>query len=66
MKLQKEEVDSVYMMSMQEILTRAENGEDFTPDSIYACKEYVKMKGGIESFPKPIGEPTDPILMANA
>lgn len=45
-KLQKEEVESVHMMSMQEILSASSSGqESFTPDSIYACKEYVKMRG---------------------
>lgn len=32
LKLQAEEVDSVHMMSMQEILDRFDAGEDFTPD----------------------------------
>ena len=40
-----EEVDDVVMMSMDEILTEAESGGKFTPDSIFACKEYVKLKG---------------------
>lgn len=50
-RMQKEEVDDVELMSMREILTRAENGEQFTPDSIHACKEYVRLKG----FPEPNG-----------
>jgi hypothetical protein len=34
------------MMSMEEILSQAESCSDnFTPDSIFACKEYVKLKG---------------------
>jgi isopentenyldiphosphate isomerase len=45
LKLQKEEVDSVDMMTMDEILQRADNGEKFTPDSIYACREFVKRNG---------------------
>ena len=45
LKLQQEEVESVHMMSMHEIIERFERGEKFTPDSIYACKEYVKIKG---------------------
>jgi hypothetical protein len=45
LKLQKEEVDSVHFMSMEEILQRYSNGEPFTPDSIHACQEYVKLKG---------------------
>lgn len=40
-----EEVDDVLMMSMEEILAEAESGGNFTPDSIFACKEYVKLKG---------------------
>ena len=32
LKLQPEEVDSVHMMGMQEILDRFDAGEDFTPD----------------------------------
>ena len=32
LKLQVEEVDSVHMMSMEEILMRADAGEDITPD----------------------------------
>mmetsp|Transcript_9679 Transcript_9679/g.13231 ORF Transcript_9679/g.13231 Transcript_9679/m.13231 type:complete len:212 (-) Transcript_9679:110-745(-) len=58
LKLQKEEVDSVHMMSMREILTRAEAGEKFTPDSIYACREYVKLKG----FPEPLGPVVEPTI----
>lgn len=45
LKLQKEEVDSVHMMTMDEILQRADNGEQFTPDSIFACHELVKRNG---------------------
>lgn len=45
LKLQQEEVESAHMMSMQEIIERFDQGENFTPDSIYACREYVKMKG---------------------
>ena len=48
LSLQKEEVDSVHMMSMQEIIERFDGGEKFTPDSIHACREYVKVRG----FPK--------------
>jgi hypothetical protein len=35
----------VVMMSMDEILAQAASDGNFTPDSIYACKEYVKLKG---------------------
>ena len=45
LKLQVEEVESVHMMTLQEILRRSEAGEKFTPDSIFACKEYAKRKG---------------------
>jgi isopentenyldiphosphate isomerase len=45
LKLQKEEVDSVELMSMQEILDRSGSGEKFTPDSMFACMEYIKLKG---------------------
>jgi hypothetical protein len=48
-----EEVDDVLMMTMDEILAQAESGNvNFTPDSIYACQEYVKLKG----LPTAIGE----------
>jgi hypothetical protein len=40
-----EEVDDVLMMSMDEILSQADDGGLFTPDSIFACREYVKLKG---------------------
>jgi 8-oxo-dGTP pyrophosphatase MutT (NUDIX family) len=50
-RIQKEEVQDVEMMTMQEILDRAKSGEDFTPDSIFACEEYVKQKG----IPVPVG-----------
>jgi hypothetical protein len=45
LKLQVEEVESIHMMTMEEILERFEKGENFTPDSIYACKEYVRLFG---------------------
>ena len=32
-------------MSMEEILAEAESGGKVTPDSIFACKKYVEMKG---------------------
>ena len=44
LKLQVEEVESVHLMTLEEILARYENGELFTPDSIFACKEYLKRK----------------------
>ena len=46
LKLQPEEVDSVHMMSMDEIIDRFEKGENFTPDSVFACKKYL------ETFPE--------------
>lgn len=61
LQLQVEEVESVHMMSMAEILERSEAGENFTPDSIHACKEYVKMKGLLE----PTGPNTYPVAHAN-
>lgn len=45
LKLQEEEVESVELMSMEEIIARFDAGEKFTPDSVFACKEYVKIKG---------------------
>ena len=33
------------MMSMDEILSAVRDNEKFTPDSIYACQEYVKLYG---------------------
>ena len=61
LKLQKEEVDSVHMMSMAEILQRAEQGEKFTPDSIFACKEYVRLKGYLE----PVGDRRQPVIITD-
>jgi hypothetical protein len=40
-----EEVDDVVLMSMEEILAAAESGQNFTADSISACKEYIRLKG---------------------
>lgn len=45
LKLQVEEVESVHMMSAEEIIRRADTGEKFTPDSMHAFREYVKYKG---------------------
>lgn len=59
LKLQKEEVDEVVMMSMKEILDRADAGENFTPDSVHACREYVKVRGLLE----PIGERKKPVVI---
>lgn len=59
LKLQKEEVESVSMMSMQEIIDRFEAGENFTPDSIHACREYVKLRG----MPEAVGEPGEPEIV---
>ena len=59
LKLQVEEVDSVHLMSMQEILSRSESGELFTPDSIFACKEYVKQRGLLE----PTGPKVDVVIL---
>eukprot|EP01038_Epipyxis_sp_PR26KG_P006773 gene6773-9277_t len=56
LRLQKEEVESVHLMSMREIIDRFNVGEKFTPDSLHACMEYVKLFG----FPEVIGEKTDP------
>lgn len=58
LKLQVEEVDSVHLMSLEEILERNEAGEPFTPDSIFACREYVKLKG----FPRVIGPKPEPVF----
>jgi hypothetical protein len=47
LKLQPEEVDSVHMMSMDEIIEGFEEGtQNFTPDSVFACKKYL------ETFPE--------------
>jgi NADH pyrophosphatase NudC (nudix superfamily) len=59
LRLQKEEVDDVEMMSMKEIFERFENGEKFTPDSLMACRKYL------ESIPfslEPIGPKPSVIL----
>jgi len=45
LRLQESEVESVHLMSMQEILQRFDAGELFTPDSVAACREYVKLRG---------------------
>jgi isopentenyldiphosphate isomerase len=47
---QEEEVESVHMMSMQEVLDRSAAGEDFTPDSMFACREYVRLFGVPEAI----------------
>lgn len=54
----KEEVDSVHMMSMQEIFDRYERGEKFTPDSIHACREYVRTRG----MPEPLAPNVKPVV----
>ena len=59
LKLQVEEVESIHLMSLEEILTRADQGEKFTPDSIHACKLYVEKYG----FPRPTGPKLDPVLI---
>jgi hypothetical protein len=48
----------VHMMSMQEVLERCEAGEDFTPDSLFACREYIKMKG----MPEAVGPRPEPVI----
>lgn len=48
-----EEVDDVVMLSLDEILIKAEDGKmPFTMDSIHACKLYVDRFGS----PAPVGE----------
>lgn len=60
LKLQKEEVESVAMMSMKEILDSENSGSlKITPDSMYAMKEYLKVKGWVE----PVGPKPDPIIL---
>ena len=55
--LQEIEVEDVEMMSMDEIISRSQNGiEKFTPDSIFACHEYIKLLGS----PSVIGEKLKP------
>ena len=44
-KMQATEVEEVQKMSMEEILARAESGENFTADSIAACRQYAQMNG---------------------
>jgi isopentenyldiphosphate isomerase len=44
-RLQPEEVAAVHLMSMAEIMDRHRAGELFTPDSIHACEEYVRLLG---------------------
>ena len=48
LKLQKEEVESVHLMSLREIMERFKSGEKFTPDSIKACEEYIKINGFLD------------------
>lgn len=48
LNIQVEEVESVHMMSMEEILRRhadPDHGERFTQDSMCACREYVRLYG---------------------
>lgn len=45
LRLQSSEVESVHMMSMEEIVQSASIGGLFTPDSIDICKEYVRRYG---------------------
>ena len=59
--LQVEEVASVHMMSMADILDRCSNGENFTPDSVHACKEYVKLRGILE----PVGPNDFPVVFCD-
>lgn len=59
LRIQEEEVESVHMMSMEEIIERFETGENFTPDSLHACREYINMKG----LPDPIGPKPEPQLL---
>jgi isopentenyldiphosphate isomerase len=47
LKIQPEEVESVSMMSMEEIVRRDED-KGFTPDSLFACREYVRLFGAPE------------------
>jgi len=57
LKLQIEEVELVEMMSMRELLERFDQGESFTPDSIHACREYIKMRGYLDPIgPRPVPE----------
>lgn len=59
LKLQKEEVESIHLMSLEEIFERAKNGDQFTPDSIHCCRLYGDKKG----FPQPIGEKPEPKII---
>lgn len=45
LRLQEEEVESVHLMSMREILQRSEREGNFCPDSVFACRKYVEMFG---------------------
>lgn len=54
-KMQKEEVDDVVMMSMDEIISQATADStrgNFTADSIFACQRYVELNG----CPPAVGE----------
>ena len=51
LKLQAEEVDSIHMMTLDEILEQAATGEmKITPDGIHATKLYVKEKGMLKAI----------------
>ncbi|EWM21993.1 nudix hydrolase [Nannochloropsis gaditana] len=39
--LQKEEVESVHPMTLEEVFIRVEAGDKFTPDSLYATRKYL-------------------------
>ena len=53
LSLQEDEVESVHLMTMEEIFSRFDRGDLFTPDSLFACREYVKLRG----LPIPLSAP---------
>lgn len=44
MKLQEEEVEYITLMTRDQIFKAIEEGQRFTPDSIQAFKEFIKLE----------------------
>jgi isopentenyldiphosphate isomerase len=62
-RLQQDEVESVHMMTMEEIVAGAVAGEGFTPDSIAACRMYIdSLPNGLTSL-RPTGPRPIPSLL---
>lgn len=68
-RLQKEEVESVHLMTMEEILHEGTTGDDkgeirFTPDCIAACRRYVQeLPEGLSELKPTAHRPTLTVLL---